>query len=388
MRVSEQASVVVIGGGAIGVAAAYELAAAGVRDVVLIDSGPLGGGSTSKSAGGVRAQFSDRVNIELAARSLETFEHFGERLGQDIDLRQPGYLFLLDAAADVAAFDDSTTMLQAMGVASRMLDVAEARRMSPLIAADGLLGACYTPSGGYCAPESVVLGYATAARRLGARLLPHRAATGIVTAGRQVTAVTTDAGPIATPAVICAAGAWSRHVGEWAGVDLPVTPLRRQILVTEPLSPSLARGLPDSVPFTIDFGTSFYFHREGPGMLLGMSDPDETPGFKLGRDDAWLPRLGTAIERRAPALAAVGIAVGWAGLYEVTPDHNGLIGVADGADRFIYATGFSGHGFLMSPALGEVIRDLYRGRQPFTDVSGLDARRFATTGPRPERAIV
>jgi sarcosine oxidase, subunit beta len=142
------------------------------------------------------------------------------------------------------------------------------------------------------------------------------------------------------------------------------------------------------MPFTIDFGTTFYFHREGPGILLGMSDPDETPGFKLGRDDAWLPRLGAAIERRAPALATVGIAAGWAGLYEVTPDHNGLIGVADGIDRFIYATGFSGHGFLMSPALGEVVRDLYLERQPFTDITGLDARRFATTGPRPEQAIV
>ncbi len=379
---------VIIGGGAVGVAAAYELAAAGVPDVVLIDSGPLGGGSTSKAAGGVRAQFYDRVNIELAVRSLETFEHFAQRLGQDIDLRQPGYLFLLDNPRDVADFEASTGLLRALGVESRMLAVAEARRMSPLIATEGLLAGAYSPSGGYCSPESVVLGYATAARRLGARLIPRRAATGIMTEGRQITAVTTDAGPIQTPAVICAAGAWSARVAQWARVDLPVTPLRRQILVTEPLKEPLAGGRADATPFTIDFGTTFYFHREGPGILLGMSDPDETPGFKLGRDDAWLPRLGAAIERRAPALAGVGIAAGWAGLYEVTPDHNGLIGAADGIDRFIYATGFSGHGFLMSPALGEVVRDLYLERQPFTDITGLDARRFATTGPRPEQAIV
>lgn len=355
---------------------------------MLIDAGPLGGGSTSKAAGGVRAQFSDRVNIELAARSLDTFEHFTQRLGQGIDLRQPGYLFLLDNPRDVADFESSVRLLGDLGVESRMLDVAGARRMSPLIATEGLLAAVYSPSGGYCAPESVVLGYATAARRLGARLVPHRAATGIVAEGRQITAVTTDAGLIETPAVICAAGAWSRQVGEWAGADLPVTPLRRQILVTEPLNEPLARDLPGDMPFTIDFGTTFYFHREGLGILLGMSDPDETPGFKLGRDDAWLPRLGAAIEYRAPALAAVGIAAGWAGLYEVTPDHNGLIGAAVGIDRFIYAAGFSGHGFLMSPALGEVVRDLYLEREPFTDITGLDARRFATTGPRPEQAIV
>lgn len=166
------------------------------------------------------------------------------------------------------------------------------------------------------------------------------------------------------------------------GVDLPVTPLRRQILVTEPI--------PDLPPtaFTIDFGTTLYFHREGPGLLLGMSDPDETPGFKLDRSDAWLPRLGEAMARRAPALMETGIATGWAGLYEVTPDHNALIGTAPDVDRFLYATGFSGHGFLMSPAVGEVVRDLYLGRAPFVDVTGFDAGRFALAGARPELNIV
>lgn len=374
---------VIIGGGAIGVAAAYELAAAGVRDVVLLDSGPLGGGSTSKAAGGVRAQFSDRVNVELAARSLATFEHFAERFGQDIDLHQPGYLFLIDNAADLAEFEIGITLQNALGVPSRLIGVADARRMSPLINTSGLLAAAYSPSDGHCSPESVVLGYATAARRLGARLYPHRAATGISVANGQVQAVHTSRSPVKTTSVILAAGAWSAAIAGWAGISLPVTPLRRQILVTGPLD-----HLPGGMPFTIDFSTTFYFHREGPGILLGMSDPDETPGFKLGRDDAWLPRLTAAIERRAPALASAGIATGWAGLYEMTPDHNGLIGVASGIDRLIYATGFSGHGFLMCPAIGEVLRDLYLEREPFTDVSGLSVDRFATTGPRPERNIV
>jgi sarcosine oxidase subunit beta len=381
--VEERASVVIIGGGAIGVAAAYELAAAGVRDVVLLDSGPLGGGSTSKAAGGVRAQFSDRVNIELAARSLGAFEHFAERLGQDIDLHQPGYLFLIDNAADRAGFEKSIALQNDLGVPSRLIGVSEARRMSPLVNPDGLVAAAYSPTDGHCSPESVVLGYATAARRLGARLYPKRPATGIRVADGQIEAVLSRQSLIRTTSVIVAAGAWSAVVGDWMGLALPVTPLRRQILVTEPVD-----GLPDGMPFTIDFASTFYFHREGLGMLVGMSDPDETPGFKLGRDDAWLPRLTSVIEQRAPALANVGIAGGWAGLYEVTPDHNGLIGVAEGIDRLIYATGFSGHGFLMSPAIGEVVRDLYLGREPFTDISGLSADRFATTGPRPERNIV
>jgi sarcosine oxidase, subunit beta len=377
-----RASAVVIGGGAMGVSSAYALAAAGVRDVVLIDKGPLGSGSTSKAAGGVRAQFSDRINIELAVRSLETFETFAERFGQEIDLHKPGYLFLLDSPESVAEFEKNVALQNDLGVPSRMISVREAAELSPLIDTDGLLAAAYSPSDGHCTPESVVLGYASAARRLGARLLPNCAATGIETVDGRIAAVLTEGGRIETDTVICAAGAWSRAVGEWVGVDLPVTPLRRQILVTEPV--------PDLPPmaFTIDFGTTFYFHREGPGLLLGMSDPDETPGFKLDRSDAWLPRLGEAMARRAPALMETGIATGWAGLYEVTPDHNALIGTAPDVGRFIYATGFSGHGFLMSPAVGEVVRDLYLGRPPFVDVSGFDTDRFAMAGARPELNIV
>ena len=162
-------------------------------------------------------------------------------------------------------------------------------------------------------------------------------------------------------------------------MHLPVTPYRRQVVVTEPIA-----DLPSAVAFTIDFATTFYFHREGRGLLLGMSDPDQEPGFFLDRSDDWLPRLGDAIAVRAPRLLDVGLATGWAGLYEVSPDHNALIGTAPGVHRFLYATGFSGHGFLQAPAVGEVIRDLYLGRTPFVDVSGLSAERFATDQTRPE----
>jgi sarcosine oxidase, subunit beta len=375
--------VVIIGGGIMGVSTAYELAAAGVTGVVLLDADALGSGSTSKAAGGVRAQFSDTINIHLALRSMRTFETFAERFAQEIDFHQVGYLFLLDSPADVGSFADAVRIQNELGVPSRMISVAEASRLSPLISTDGLLGAVFCPDDGYCAPESVVLGYATSARRLGARLIPHCPVTGIEAQGGQITAVVTAGGRIGTDTVICAAGPWSRHVGDWAGVDLPVTPLRRQVLITEPIS-----GLDQDLPFTIDFGTSLYFHREGPGLLLGMSDPDETPGFKLNRSDAWLPGLGRVMQRRAPALMGVGIRSGWAGLYEVTPDHNALIGESATVRRFLYATGFSGHGFLMGPAVGEVLRDLYLGQPPSIDVGALSADRFAASMARPERTIV
>lgn len=378
----ESAEVVVIGGGVMGTSIAFHLAEAGVRDVVLVERGELGSGSTCKAAGGVRAQFSDELNVRLGARSLDAFARFGERPGQEIDLRRVGYLFLLSRPEDVAAFEASVALQNGLGVPSRMVSAAEARRLSPLVDADGVLAAAFSPDDGHCTPESVVLGYATGARRHGASVRTRCEVLGIDADGGEVRAVETSRGRIAASAVVCAAGAWSAAVGRMAGVDLPVEPLRRQIAFTEPIP-----DLPRPVPMTIDFTTSFYFHGEGEGLMLGMSDPDERPGFALDRTDAWLPRLTAAIGARAPRLLGVGLAGGWAGLYEVTPDHNALIGEDPAVSRFLYATGFSGHGFLQGPAVGEVVRDLYLGREPFADVGPLRAGRFSGAGPgrlRPE----
>ncbi|MFE2809222.1 NAD(P)/FAD-dependent oxidoreductase [Streptomyces nigra] len=373
------ASAVVVGGGVIGAAIAYHLARAGVPDVVLVERDELASGSTSKAAGGVRAQFSDGLNIRLGARSLEAFARFEQDTGYDIGLHRVGYLFLLSTQKDVTAFEAAVRLQNSLGVPSRMIDPAEARELSPLISTDGLLAAAYSPDDGHCTPESVVHGYAAAARRHGARILRHTTVTGIERHGDRITGVTTGTGRIATDTVICAAGAWSRAVGAMAGVDLPVEPLRRQIAVTAPVD-----ALPPRLPMTIDFTTSLYFHTEGPGLLLGMSDPDERPGFDTSTHDRWIPRLAEAMRHRAPALLDLRRTGGWAGLYEVTPDHNALIGEATSVSRFLYATGFSGHGFLQGPAVGEVVRDLYLGRVPFVDVSPLSAGRFAAGAPRPE----
>jgi sarcosine oxidase subunit beta len=378
-----RASVVIIGGGVMGLSTAYHLARAGVTDIVLLERGEFGSGSTCKAAGGVRAQFSDAVNIELGWRSLKTFETFRESFDQEIDLRQVGYLFLLETADHVEAFEKNVALQNEIGVPSRMIEVAEAKALSPLIRTEGLLAAAFSPTDGHCTPESVVGGYARAARRAGARLERNCAVTAIMSDGGTIAEVVTERGSIATNTVICAAGAWSKDLGDMVGVQLPVEPLRRQILTTQPMP-----GLDPHTPFTIDFCTSFYFHGEGQGLLLGMSDPHETPGFKLSQSDAWLAGLGDAIERRAPAISEVGLGAGWAGLYEMTPDHNALVGEADEVSRFLYATGFSGHGFLMGPAVGEVMRDLYLGLTPIVDVSALTATRFADADLRPELNIV
>jgi len=375
--------VVVVGGGVIGTSAAFHLAEAGV-DVVLIERGSLGGGSTSKAAGGVRTQFSDVLNIEIAKRSLDAFRDFDRRPGWEIDLRQVGYLFVLTRPSDVEEFERSVALQNELGLDSRMLTGEETRALCPLLDGDDVLAGAFSPGDGHATPEGVVQGYAFAARAHGAHIRVGCEVMAIrVDDGGQITEVVTTDGVIRTDTVICAAGAWSRACGAMVGVELPVSPLRRQILFTEAID-----GLPADLPMTIDFETSFYFHHEGPGLLMGMSDPGEIPGFSVETSDGWIPGLMDVVRRRAPRIADVGIRGGWAGLYEMTPDHNAIIGEAAGVSRFLYATGFSGHGFLQGPAVGEILRDMVLRRPAFVDVSPLSVERFDAAALRPEYNIV
>jgi len=378
-----EADVVIVGGGVMGVSAAYHLARSGVARVVLLEKHELGEGSTSKSAGGVRALFSDDINIALGLHSLETFERFGEEFDQDIDLQQVGYLFLLENDADVATFTKNAELQRSLGVDSRMISVEEAAALSPLIDTGGLKAALWSPRAGHCTPDSVVQGYARAARTAGATILTHTAATSLEMDGSTIVGVRTTRGEISCPTVICTAGARSKEVGAWAGVSLPVEPLRRQILTTEAMP-----GLDPRTPFTIDFSTSLYFHNEGNGLLIGMAEPEDSWSFDVSRDPGWLPSVGEALQRRVPSLVDVGIRSGWAGLYEMTPDANALIGRSQDVPGFLYACGFSGHGFLMGPAVGEVLRDLYLDQTPVVDVTALSLDRFHRNQARPELNIV
>ncbi|WP_462418344.1 NAD(P)/FAD-dependent oxidoreductase [Kytococcus sp. Marseille-QA3725] len=378
-----RASVVVIGGGVMGLSTAYHLAKGGTTDVVLVERGELGEGSTCKAAGGVRAQFSDAVNVELGMRSLEVFRRFPELFDQEIDYHESGYLFLLEKEEDLRTFERTVEFQNSMGLASRIVSVEEAKALSPLASSEDLIAGVWSPEAGHCTPESVAQGYARAARELGVRIVRQCEVTGIVREGDAITAVETSQGSIATDTVVCCAGAWSRALGEMVGVDLPVDPVRRELLVTEAVP-----DLPDALPFTIDFSTTMYFHREGPGLVVGLSNQDEQPGWSLEHTDEWLEKVVEAADKRVPLLEEVGMASRWAGYYEVTPDHNALIGEAEGVSRFLYATGFSGHGFLQGPAVGEVVAELYRGETPSVDVSAMHGRRFADADLRPEFNIV
>jgi sarcosine oxidase subunit beta len=313
--------------------------------------------------------FSDQLNVRIGLRSLEAWAAFGERPGWEIGFQRVGYLFLLSSEAQVSEFERGVAIQNELGVPSRMVSPREAAELSPIAGLDGVLAAAFCPLAGHATPEGAVQGYATAARAHGARIETHAPVTGI-----EPGAVVTEARAIQTECVICAAGPWSAEIGRMAGVELPVRRERRRIAFTAEVA-----GLPDGpIPMTIDFATGFYFHREGPGLLFGTSDVCDT-------QDEWLERSEPVLRRRAPILLDAPIAGGWWGDYEMTPDHNALLGEAPASPgRFLYSTGFSGHGFQQAPAVGEIVRDLYLGREPFADVSALAAGR----AERRERNVV
>jgi sarcosine oxidase subunit beta len=354
---------VVIGGGALGAAAAFHLRRLGVDEVVLLERDALASGSTSKAAGGIRTQFADELNIRIALRSLDEFE----AMADEISLRQDGYLFLLDREEDVSVFRDALALQQSLGVPSRELTPEEALSLLPQLSLEGVLAATYCSRDGYATPEAVVRWYATAS---GAVIRQGCAATGIEVRDGRVVAVETGDGRIATDTVVCCAGVWSNEVAALAGVELPVTGEARTMWFTP-----ADGGLPERVPLTIDFSTGFYFHREGPGLAFG------------GRERT-LEQLAELAMRRLPVLADLPVQSSWWGWYDVSPDWNALVGESRDVSRFLYATGFSGHGFQQAPAVGEHIAELVVGRPPTLDLSAFSVERFAAGAERPETFVV
>jgi glycine/D-amino acid oxidase-like deaminating enzyme len=288
-------------------------------------------------------------------------------MADEIALRRYGYLFLLDREADLAGFRAALELQQSLGVPSRELSPEEAGELVPQLSLEGVLAATYCGSDGYATPEAVVQFYA---RESGATVVQGCAATGIDVRAGRIAGVRTERGPIATDTVVCCAGMWSKEVGALAGVELPVEGEARSMWFTPEDG-----GLPERLPLTIDFSTGFYFHREGPGLAFG------------GRERT-LEALAETAARRLPVLADLPVQASWWGWYDVSPDWNALVGEAEEPSRFLYATGFSGHGFQQAPAVGEHLAELVTGRRPTLDLSAFSAARFARGSTRPETFVV
>ncbi|HTE45264.1 MAG TPA: FAD-binding oxidoreductase [Gemmatimonadaceae bacterium] len=367
------ADVVVIGGGIMGASTAYHLAKRGCTNVVVLEAGEMFGlGSTGLNAGGIRYQFATAVNIELSKLSIEMMTHFASEMDQEVGLRRCGYLFMLDNDADLAQFRKNVALQNAHDVPSQIVGPAEIATLAPEVNIDGIIGGSWCPQDGLVDPNGLLQGYVSQARRLGATMLTGTPATAIDVVGGRVRRVVTSAGAIETQTVVIATGPWSAQVGAMVGVDLPIVPIRRQIAVTAPIP-----GLRSDFPFVIDFSRALYFHKEGAGILTGMSNRDEPPGFDTTVDQDWrLNHLENAMER-LPLLGDAEISAEWAGLYEVTPDDQPILGRIPQVDGLVVCAGFSGHGLMHGPAAGLLMaEEILEGQAHTIDIDPLRWERF------------
>jgi len=369
------ADVVVVGGGVVGASAAYHLAAAGAGRVLLLErEDALGTGSTGACAGGFRHQFSSEINIRLSLASVPMILSFQETHGIPLEVQQDGYLFLVRSEASWRSFVAAAELQRGLGVDARLLRPEEAAELAPGISLDGLIGATFCPDDGIADPSGLTAGYATVARAAGAELQAGVDVTAILIDRARVSGVKTSDGRISTNVVVNAAGPWAGLLAETCGVALPIEPVPRNVVVTGPF-----QGAPDRKTLVIDADTSFYFHREGAGVLMGMGSAKERASFDTTVDEEFVENelVPTAVQV-FPPLERAGIARMWAGLYEMTPDRHPIIGPAGDPAGLYLACGFSGHGFQHAPIVGKLLAEMIlEGEARSVDVSGLSLERFA-----------
>jgi sarcosine oxidase subunit beta len=372
MNLPNTADFVIIGGGVMGASAAYHLAQRGMKNIVLLEKENFfGQGATGRCAGGVRYQFSTEINVKLSIESLPMLERFKDEIEQDISYKQCGYLLVATNEKEVNVFKHNVKMQNGLGVPSQLLSGDEVRRRLPLMKFDDALAGTFNAKDGIVDPNSVVMGYISAAQRMGVKAFTGAEVTGITVNGDNIEEVQTTIGAIKTRMILNAAGPWASPIGQMAGIQLPVIPLRRQMFTTNPL-----KEIPADFPFVIDFAKSLYFHREGEGLLIGMSNQNEQPGFEQSVDEDFeLLHLDEAIERM-PLIEKAQRASHWAGLYEVTPDAHPIYGETD-VNGFYVCAGFSGHGFMHGPISGKLMAEkILDGKFSSVDVSMLDLKRF------------
>lgn len=385
---TETADVVIIGSGIVGSSVAYHLAEAGCTNVLVIErEAHQGKGSTGKSMGGVRAQFSTPVNIQMSIYSIDFFAKFDEVIGYPADYRAHGYLFCATQERHLKYLHANRERQLALGLKNvEIVSRDDIARFVPQLRVDDILGGTYCSTDGFVDPHSVMMGFMLKAREHGVRLWLDTPVTDIEVENGEVTGISTRRGRVATRVVVNAAGPWAAEVARMAGAKLPVEPLRRQLVPTEPFD-----KLPKRFPMVIDMSTGFHFRREGAGILMAWNDPEETPGFKTDFDPTFVEKVLTRAADRVPCLAdaAVNPRRSWAGLYEMTPDHHAILGPASDVRGLYFANGFSGHGVMHSPASGRITADMIlNGGSDLIDTSQLRVERFEKGELLEETAIL
>ena len=384
---SETADVVIIGGGIVGSSVAYHLAESGCANVLIIEREEKQGlGSTSKSLGGVRAQFATPINIQMSIYSIDLFSRFEEVMGQTADYRAHGYLFCATTESHLEYLRENQEKQKAFGLKNaEMVSREDVVKMVPQMIADDIIGGAYCPTDGFVDPYGVMTGFAKRAKELGARVWLDTAVMGVNVENGAVTGVRTTRGDVSTRNVVNAAGPWAAGVAQMAGVELPVTPLRRQIVKTQRCD-----FLPAKFPMMIDMSTGFHFRREGEAILMAWPDNEETYGFQTTFTHDFLEKILTRAVDRVPQFADLPVNPKqcWAGMYEVSPDHHAIMGPAPGVKGLFFANGFSGHGVMHSPASGRITADLILGRQSFVNPAPLGIERFAEGRLLEETAVL
>lgn len=374
----ETAEVIVVGGGIVGASIAYHLAARGMKDIVLLEKELFfGAESTGKCAGGIRAQFTTPVNIRLSMRSVAKFERFSEEMGVPAIFHQVGYMFMSTTPQQWEQALRNVELQRQMGLVVETLTPDQVREKVPQLRTDDVVGATFCATDGIGDPHEFLQGYLKRNRELGVRIHNQRPVKGIRLEHGRIAGVETPKGPISSPVVVNAAGAWAARIGEMVGLELPIEPVRRHIATTAPLE-----FISPTYPMMVDNGTGLYMHPESGGLLMGMAKKDEPPAYRTDVDEEFVMEIVSAAVDRMPALEVAEINAAWAGLYEVTPDHHPIITAHPEVGGFYTCAGFSGHGFMHAPAAGEVMAELILDGSSTLDVSELGMERFASPARR------
>jgi len=384
----ETADVVIVGGGIVGSSIAYHLTAAGCGNVLVIErETSQGKGSTGKSMGGVRAQFATPVNIQMSLYSIPFYAAFEETLGYPCGYRAQGYLFMATRESHMNYLRANLERQMALGLkTARLVSAAEIRTLYPQLRGDDIVGGSFCSTDGFVDPYSAMNGFMSWAADHGARIWKNTAVTGIKVERTRVTAVETTRGTVQTNSVVNAAGAWAAEIASLVGIELPVVPLRRMLVPTEPFD-----QFPHTAPMIIDMTNGFHFRPESLGFLLAWNDPEETPGFKTEFEPSFIEKVLTRAADRVPVFenVAVNPKRAWAGLYEVTPDHHCILGAVDEVRGFFLANGFSGHGVMHAPSTGKILSDLIlNGSTSVVNPELLSVNRFATGRLLEETAVL
>ena len=366
----KKADIVIIGGGVVGCSIAYNLAKLGAKNIILLEKNTLASGATGRCGAGIRQQFGTKMNCILARESIKIFENLSQELEYDIELNQGGYLILAYTEKEVNQFKKNIALEQSLNIKARFITVEEAKEIVPPLNTEGILAATFCPTDGHANPFKTNFAYAEAAERLGVKIYTFTEVKEIETENHKIVAVNTDKGKVLTPIVVNAAGGYSGIIGKMVGVDIPVYSQRHQILITEPVNPLFR-------PMLMSFSRNFYCQQTPHGsIIMGFGDPNERKDGDIGSSWQFAQEMAQKMTAVLPLLKEVSMVRQWAGLYNVSPDAQPILGEHPQIGGFFMALGFSGHGFMLAPITSKLIAELILKERTSLPIDKLDIGRF------------